>query len=49
MLYEVITEFQSYSNIAQIKQIQQEIAERNGCIFWDLEQFMGGTGSYNFV
>ncbi len=45
MAQRVDGEFQSYSNIAQIKQIQQEIAERNGCIFWDLEQFMGGTGS----
>lgn len=38
-------EFQSYGNIAQIKQVQREVAERNGCIFWDLEQFMGGAGS----
>jgi hypothetical protein len=38
-------EFQSYQNIAEIKQVQQEIAASNNCIFWDLEQFMGGSGS----
>ena len=35
----------SYENIQQIKQIQFEIAMRNHCAFWDLEAFMGGTGS----
>jgi len=35
----------SYPNISSIKQLQYEIAMENGCIFWDLEQFMGGPGS----
>lgn len=34
-----------YENIEKIKQIQFDLAMQNGCIFWDLEQFMGGSGS----
>ena len=38
-------ELASYPNIGQIKQIQKEVADETGAIFWDLEAFMGGPGS----
>ncbi|PTN08804.1 GDSL-type esterase/lipase family protein [Mangrovibacterium marinum] len=38
-------EFRSYANIAQIKQVQRAVAQANQCLFWDLEAFMGGSGS----
>ena len=37
--------FEPYTNIHQIKQLQKKIAANTGCIFWDLEAFMGGPGS----
>lgn len=45
MAHRVDGKMVSYSNIHRIKQIQFEIAMANGCLFWDLEQFMGGPGS----
>ncbi len=38
-------DFVPYKSIQKIKQIQFDLAMENGCIFWDLEQFMGGPGS----
>ncbi len=35
----------SYPNIEQIKKIQKEVAFETQSAFWDLEGFMGGTGS----
>lgn len=35
----------SYSNIEQIKAIQEQIADETHSVFWDLEDFMGGSGS----
>ncbi|WP_163709094.1 GDSL-type esterase/lipase family protein [Mangrovibacterium lignilyticum] len=45
MAHRVEGEFVSYENINQIKQIQLELAMKNGCAFWDLENYMGGPGS----
>lgn len=45
MAHKVDGEFVSYENIHRIKQIQYEVAMTNQCLFWDLEQYMGGPGS----
>lgn len=45
MSHRVDGNMRSYANIHQIKQIQYELAMENGCLFWDLESFMGGPGS----
>ncbi|WP_372775930.1 hypothetical protein [Mangrovibacterium sp.] len=45
MSHRVNGNMESYANIHQIKQIQYSLAMENGCLFWDLESFMGGPGS----
>lgn len=45
MAHKVDGQLVSYENIHRIKQIQYEVAMNNHCLFWDLEQFMGGPGS----
>lgn len=38
-------EMVSYPNIKEIKMEQKKAARTCNCAFWDLEEFMGGTGS----
>lgn len=45
MAHRVDGQLISYDNIHRIKQIQYEAAMSNHCLFWDLEQYMGGPGS----
>lgn len=45
MAHRVDGQLVSYDNIHRIKQIQYEAAMNNHCLFWDLEQYMGGPGS----